>query len=361
MTLQSQDGTSRRALRFFAGSLLGGAVGDALGAPVEFLSLAQIRARFGPAGIRDLTPAYGKLGAITDDTQMTLFTAEGLLRGHNRALEKGIPGGTVACVYHAYLRWLETQGERPRYPFPEVSEGWLLTIPQLWAARAPGRTCLAALRSGTMGRLAEPLNDSKGCGTVMRVAPVGLAGEEAFQLGCELAATTHGHPTGYLAAGFLAALIDRIIAGADLRAATDTARDMLREYPNHEECLAAVDAAIGLAAHAPPVPESCERLGGGWVAEEALAIALFCALAADDFEEAVALAVNHSGDSDSTGALTGNILGALLGTEAIPPRWLEPLELRDEIEQVAADLFRHFGNPADPPCPDDDWHRYPGW
>jgi ADP-ribosyl-[dinitrogen reductase] hydrolase len=361
MTLNVRGGRPHRTLQRFAGCLLGGAVGDALGAPVEFMSLAQIRERFGPAGIRGYSPAYGRLGAITDDTQMTLFTAEGLIRGHNRVMEKGIGGGTVTCVYHAYLRWLETQGEQPAYPFPTVRESWLLTFPRLWASRAPGNTCLAALRSGMMGTMAEPINRSKGCGTVMRVAPVGLAGGESFRLGCETAAITHGHPTGYLAAGFLAALIDGLIAGSDLRTAIRTARDILGTYPEHGECLAAVDAAIGLAEHAPPIPESLERLGGGWVAEEALAIALFCALTVDDFESAVALAVNHSGDSDSTGALTGNILGALLGKEAIPSSWLGPLELRDEIEQVAADLYRHFGNPEHPPAPDEDWQRYPGW
>ncbi len=96
----------------YRGCLLGGAVGDALGASVEFLSLGEIRARFGAAGIRDYAPAYGRIGAITDDTQMTLFTAEGLLRAHNRGTQKGIVH-TPTVVHHAYLRWLETQSEAP--------------------------------------------------------------------------------------------------------------------------------------------------------------------------------------------------------------------------------------------------------
>jgi ADP-ribosylglycohydrolase len=72
------------------GCLLGGAVGDALGAPVEFMSHSQIVSRFGPHGIRDFAPAYGRTGAITDDTQMTLFTAEGLRRAHLRHVARGI-------------------------------------------------------------------------------------------------------------------------------------------------------------------------------------------------------------------------------------------------------------------------------
>src|SRR5260370_16834222 len=66
----------------FRGCLLGGAVGDALGGPVEFLDLEEIVKVYGEQGIRDYAPAYGKLGAITDDTQMTLFTAEAVLSAH---------------------------------------------------------------------------------------------------------------------------------------------------------------------------------------------------------------------------------------------------------------------------------------
>jgi len=355
-----RDGGSR--LASITGCLLGGAVGDALGAAVEFLSTEQIRTSFGPDGIQDYAPAYGRLAAITDDTQMTLFTAEGLIRSDNLHRETGnVHRPTV--VYHAYLRWLETQGMHPPYPFPEVRSGWLLELPDLRHRRAPGTTCLTALESGVMGTIDDPLNDRKGCGGVMRVAPAGLIDPgDPFRLGCELAAITHGHPSGYLAAGILALVIDAIVAGHDLEAAITLARDELRRWPGHKECLAAVESALRLADEGPPTPERVARLGEGWVAEEALAISLYCALTAgDSFERGVLAAVNHSGDSDSTGAITGNILGALLGPEAIPQRWLEPLELRPEIEQVARDLYHHFGNPGEIPDPSTDWERYPGW
>lgn len=324
----------------FTGCLLGGAVGDALGAPVEFMRLDSIRQRFGSAGIRDYAPAYGRLGAITDDTQMTLFTAEGLIQAHDRGRQRGI-WHPPTMVYHAYLRWLETQDGQAPYPTPEARQGSLLDIPALHERRGPGNTCLSALRSGRMGIIEQPINNSKGCGGVMRVAPAGLIRvEDHFWLGCELAAITHGHPSGYLAAGFLAGLVAAIVAGATLPEAISAIRATLQTYPGHEECLQAVDAARDLAHAALPTPESVERLGAGWVAEEALAIALFCALVAGSFEEGVITAVNHSGDSDSTGAITGNILGAMLGKGAIPARWLEPLELRDEIEALATGMWR---------------------
>src|SRR5436305_14060023 len=124
-------------LERYQGCLLGGAVGDALGASVEFMSLGEIRARFGADGIRDYAPAYGRLGAITDDTQMTLFTAEGLLRAHNRGREKGI-WHPPSIVHHAYLRWLHTQGMPTAFPGPTKHDGWLVTVPALHSRRAPG-------------------------------------------------------------------------------------------------------------------------------------------------------------------------------------------------------------------------------
>jgi ADP-ribosylglycohydrolase len=312
-----------------------------LGAPVEFhCSLAEIRARFGAAGIQSYAPIYGRLGAITDDTQMTLFTAEGLIRASNRFGTRGICH-PVTVVWHAYLRWLDTQGEVPvdSRTLSKI-DGWLYDQKDLHARRGPGGTCLSALSSSRMGTIEKPINNSKGCGGVMRIAPGGLIANDPFRLGCEIAATTHGHPSGYLAAGFLARLIYGIVHNKDLQAAIGNAREELLRWPKHEECLAAVDNAIALARSADAISETVERLGEGWVAEEALAISLFCALKAKDFLGGVRLAVNHGGDSDSTGAITGNILGASWGKAAIPEEFLMPLELREVIEQLSSDLLQ---------------------
>lgn len=320
------------------GCLLGGAVGDALGAPVEFMSLPAIRHQFGEQGIQRYAPAYGRLGAITDDTQMTLFTLEGLLRASMRFRDRGLCH-IPTVVWHAYLRWLGTQGEIIEDDcFLSIHNGWLLQQKELYSLRGPGNTCLSALRTGYPGSIKEPINNSKGCGGIMRVAPVGLMFGESFELGCETAAITHGHPTGYLAAGFLAQVIEEIMRNKDLGGAIVTARDVLTKYPNNDECLRAVDAAVDLAKTADPTAENVEKLGQGWVAEEALAISLFCVLKAKDFAHGVRLAVNHSGDSDSTGAITGNILGALWGRSSIPEEFLVNLELREVIEEIARDV-----------------------
>ena len=345
-----QGHPDKMTVEYFTGCLLGGAVGDALGAAVEFMDLRSIRQCYGTAGITGYGSAYGRRGAITDDTQMTLFTAEGLLRAYHRVHNRGI-GHPPSVVHRAYLRWLVTQGGTPPKNFTCYApngnwkkDGHLVQIPSLHARRAPGNTCISALHSEEMGTMSTPLNTSKGCGGVMRAAPVGLflhATDNPFELGCEIAAITHGHASGYLSAGFLANVIAEIMRGNTLDDAISTSISSLKTYPKHAECLRAVEKALALHADAAPAcPETIQKLGGGWVGEEALAISLYCALAAEgDFKRGVLLAINHSGDSDSTGAITGNILGALLGRKAIPAAWLEELELKATIAEVASDLL----------------------
>ncbi|MFC6089328.1 ADP-ribosylglycohydrolase family protein [Saccharothrix lopnurensis] len=321
----------------FRGSLLAGAVGDALGGSIEFDRIDRIRSRFGPSGLTDYAPAYGRLGAITDDTQMTLFTLEGLVLARRRGSDP------VHEVRVAYGRWLRTQGG------PEVPhDGWLLDVPELHQQRAPGATCLAALRSGAPGTVDDPINDSKGCGAVMRAAPVALWSDdvrEVFGLAAATGALTHGHPSGYLSAGVLAVLVRQVLAGADLVDAVGTARAELVRWAGHEEQLSLLDLAVELGARGVrPTPEVVETaLGGGWVGEEALAIAVLTALAARDLPDGLLLAVNHSGDSDSTGALCGNLLGARDGDGAIPGHWLAGLELADVVDRLVGEAGEVFG------------------
>lgn len=354
----------------FTGCLLGGAAGDALGAPVEFMSRRQILARFGPAGITEYAPAYGGLGRITDDTQMMLFTAEGLLRGLVRGAMRGMVS-RISVVASAYERWLFTQGSHAAKGSDDdwLNSGWLVKQQALHSRRAPGNTCLSALRHmASFGDMAT--NNSKGCGGVMRVAPVGLFfwpardGATAFDLGVEAAAITHGHPSGHLTGGVLAAMILYLLHGDSLLDALEKARTLLVEHDGHEEILNALNLAEVLASERGEASKAIAQLGQGWVAEEALAIAIYCALVAKDFRYGVTLAVNHDGDSDSTGAITGNLLGAMWGVEAIPTSWLEPLELREVINEVAEDLLDcNQWDVDDYGGRDNDWvwEKYPGY
>jgi ADP-ribosyl-[dinitrogen reductase] hydrolase len=327
----------------FVGCLVGGAIGDALGAGIEFDSISGIRRRHGARGVLGYTHAYGRLGAITDDTQMTLFTAEGLIRAEQRFRDRGICN-VAAVVSRSYQRWLLTQDgvARSDPDFGDPHSGWLVDQPVLHSRRAPGNTCLSALQSDEHGSVDRPLNDSKGCGAVMRIAPVGLIARDPFKLGVEIAALTHGHPSGYLSAGAFAQVIHALTRGATMRVAVTQAREALLRWDKHEETLHALDGAVAAADGGVATPERIEALGGGWTGEEALAIAVFCVLSCDDVRAALLAAVNHSGDSDSTGAIAGNLLGAAHGFVALPADLLADLEARDLIEQVANDLVDTF-------------------
>ena len=335
----------------FRGCLLGGAVGDALGAPVEFLDLDEIVRAYGEQGIHDYAPAYGKLGAITDDTQMTLFTAEAMLSAHLAAALQSHEPDFFRAAVGSYARWLMTQENSRLLTSTSAKPSWLLQQKKLFSRRAPGTTCLSALQT-SRGKVTRATNDSKGCGGVMRIAPVGMyfahslsrehrsgrVPPDIFATGRDLAAITHGHPCGFLSAGAFAIMVSLILDGIPLIDAIHAAKEEIRKHPAHKETLAAIEKAESLANSRPHERAALRELGKGFVAEEALAMGIYCALSARDFEDAIILAVNHSGDSDSTGSITGNLLGAAAGVEAIPARWLAHLELRPIIEALADDL-----------------------
>lgn len=291
------------------GALLGGAVGDALGAGIEFLSLTQIREQFGFLGVADYVPAYGRLGAITDDTQMTLFTAEGLIRAWGRFEDRGICH-PPSIVHHAYLRWLLTQGEKPTREEVDIrKDGWLFHVRALHQRRAPGNTCLSALRDAEgWGQPPVAKNNSKGCGGVMRVAPIGLfakvIGDDSAVCrdATQVAALTHGHPSGSLAAGYFAVVIAALLRGEPLTWALEAADAAILQHDNADEVRSAINSARELAAHGPPNPEELERLGAAWVAEEALAIAVCCALVAKNFTEGVLAAPTRLASRATSGS-----------------------------------------------------------
>ena len=351
----------------YRGCLIGGAVGDALGYPVEFMTLEDIRKKYGRNGITEYDVRNG-VAEISDDTQMTLFTATGILLGKTRSCLRGISGDASVYIWYNYRDWYRTQTEK--YPLSGCHHSWLDGIPELFSRRAPGNTCLSVLKGDKSGTLDNPINNSKGCGGVMRVAPVGLYfGKreylsdrdplEAMEIGAETAALTHGHPLGYIPAAALSYLV-ALLSHNDMpleEAIEEMTYKVYREYDAKDETeeyiddfRSIIDKAYFMALDKSIDDENAIRsLGAGWVAEEAFAIALFCSLRySDDFEKAVSAAVNHDGDSDSTGAITGNILGAYLGLSSIPGNFIDNLELKDIILEIADDLYHD--------CPLDSWN-----
>lgn len=359
------------------GSLFGGAVGDALGYPVEFWGEEEIFSRYGENGIREykLDSASGK-ALISDDTQMTLFTANGILVADTRASMRSIGGIPHNYISMSYLDWLRTQEktfeESRKQPrgYTEGCISWLMDVPELYSRRAPGHTCLSALtaqrKSGDI-----PQNNSKGCGGIMRVAPLALFNysyvpmEKLDLEGAEIAKITHGHSLGYMPAAVLVHIISRIVypkKQQTLKEIVIEARDMVADIFADDGYLKKlkekINLAISLSENDKSDLDNIHQIGEGWVAEETLGIAVYCSLRhQDDFSAGVIAAVNHRGDSDSTGAVTGNILGALLGYEAIEEKWKSNLELADIILEMADDLchgcqmneYSHYEDP--------DWTR----
>ncbi|MBE7036156.1 MAG: ADP-ribosylglycohydrolase family protein [Ruminococcaceae bacterium] len=338
-------------LNKYRGCLLGGAVGDALGYTVEFFHEEQIFQRFGKQGITEYSLING-VAPVSDDTQMTLFTATGLLVGTTRGMTQGMMGPYSSYLSYAYSDWLKTQlVGHSELSIPHSS--WLNNVPEINQQRAPGNTCLSACRKTDIGTIETPINNSKGCGGVMRVAPIGLyfegkdlSKEEIAFLGAEAAALTHGHELGYLPAAALVHIInlvshdDSISLAAAVKDSVLTVKKLFTSSKHLSEFEDIMEKAMTLSQANVNDLEAIHELGEGWVAEETLAIAVYCALKyATDFEKAIVAAVNHNGDSDSTGSVTGNILGAYLGLSAIPQKFLDYLELKDVITEIADDLY----------------------
>lgn len=315
------------------GGLLGGALGDAFGYPVEFRSWAQIRAKFGDAGLVEPPERL----VVSDDTQMTLFTADGLLSG--MAAGRPIASEPVlANIRQAYLAWFRTQREEWTTGSTGISQ-----YRELWTVRAPGSTCLSALRAGGRGTPEAPINDSKGSGALMRVAPLGLVpeidAEAAFGLAHAAAALTHGHPAGRLSAAAFASLLRDLLAETPLTAALGRMEARLHKAAGGQAILTAVQAARTLAATDTPPREAIAQLGQGWSGDEALAIGLYAALKGDSFEAVVRLATNHDGDSDTTAAVAGQVWGTLHGVEALPHAWIRRLDVLEPLCDVAGRMI----------------------
>lgn len=318
------------------GSLIGGAIGDALGYQIEFKRNIKDK---------EITSFKNGTGIISDDTQMTLFTANALLFRETRGAMRGIALLPVDAIYESYLDWLDTQNHTNNHH----SISWIKDLKELNVSQAPGNACISALSSGIKGTIDNPINNSKGCGGIMRVAPIGLYMREpeiAGQFGAEASALTHGHPLGIIPSYVFSTLI-WYLSNTDLtiREALEKAIKQYEEKfdvfdkENKDYFIELVNKAIKLSKENKNDIDAINELGEGWVAEETFAIAIYsCLKYPNNFKDAIVCSINHDGDSDSTGAVAGNIMGAYLGYEEIPFEYKNNIELKDEILELANDL-----------------------
>ncbi len=361
----------------YMGTLVGGAIGDALGWPIEFRQLEKIQESYGLYGIQE--PGW----QITDDTQMTLFGAEGLLRAAKGSKKY------LSETHASYIHWYTTQGysgasadwmagpdddfydrlgdahgswnvkphkawRRPVTPdFRDAIKrnypSELLKIKALHASRAPGNTTMSSL--GAVKQLLQPVhNDSPGNGPIMRIAPVGMLFRNdpyrAYDEGVANAALTHGRMHAQFAAGAQAMLIALLLQGTEKYAAVHMVEKHLAAEQSATSNIAlqlqytAVINALAMARRAKrrkthmPV-----KLPTKFWGIDTLTAAVYALLKTDSFVHGLRISVNNSGDSDTIGAVAGNLLGAYYGRQAIPNYWIAKVELTQEAAVLAVGLF----------------------
>lgn len=326
---------------------LGGALGDALGASVEFADTPELERRF-------TDPARSAMSLLadahlTDDTQTTLWLAEGLIRAHQKTLVQGVPSVDVG-VRDALLRWYVTQEPGCRKKLLHADSGRLIEEGRLWGKRSPDNTNLLGL-----GRLLHtpewrpsPVNDkaTESAGALMRSAPYAVFNdvEECFEYALRGASLTHSNPAATTPAAFYAALIQGLIRDIPWQDSYDRALGLLASRPDALHTRGLLEAALNASKARPDVA----ALGGGWTATSVLTMAL-CVFKAGlvqgfsdpvkDSKRLLRDAVLHSGKSDTTGALVGQLIAAHGGQKFLPKDWLVTLEARGTIEGVASDLY----------------------
>ncbi len=336
--------------------LMGGALGDSLGYAVEFYSLEEIKRLYGPEGIKNFR-LFDKKSIISDDTQMSLFTANGLLLAHTNKNLRDEEVDYVDYVYEAYKDWHRGQVGLLMDDFE--SDYFLCNYSYLIEPRHPGRTIMTSLQNNPRGGdLENRINDSKGCGTIMRMAPVGLFFTEddfedldkgIMEISRDISLLTHGHDLAFIPSAMFSLIINGLVRGEeDLDKLVDQALEKTLDFFSASEEISyfedKIRLAISLAGEEEDDILAIEKLGQGWVAEETLAIALYVSLKyRDDFRKALQVSVNHDGDSDSTGAITGNILGAYLGMRKVFMGFdLSMLEGYDLIFELGKDLTMRY-------------------
>lgn len=310
--------------------LLGLAIGDALGFPAEFRKRAQILQAFGPAGLRGFVavhdPAWPRRptilgprhppGTYSDDTQMTLAVVEALIESGHADLDT-----LMGALARRFVAWSESPSND----------------------RAPGDSCVRACRYLAAG---VPWDEagilgSKGCGAAMRVAPIGLffraRKARLLEVARAQAKLTHRHDAASEAAAAAALLV---AMGLSEHTPEAMFAAVLAECaPRSPDLRACFEKLPGLRGADPALALSSQGLGEGWVAEEAVASALWCHWRApDDFRTCVLLAANSDGDSDSIACIAGGISAAANGLASIPAEWIEGIENREGLREAARRL-----------------------
>lgn len=329
----------------YRGCLLGMAVGDAMGYSVDKKSWDEICEDYGPNGLLGYDLVNGSAD-ITSYTQLAAFVCNGLLLGAIRGNPEKYPGYMAMSL----REWVKSQQFRGT---AEKTFCWLAQVPAMRRRHCMDTRMLDALTRQTLGTPEAPVFRSAFPGAVTAAAAVGLCREVARlepkqigRLGAEAVAFTHGDPEAFLSGAFLAHSIAGILqdpqlpmAKRFLQAAEAVQEQFSGIYPQADIIREKIEKAITLTKDPELTPLAAMTLMGCRTAAECIAGAVYaCIIHVANFDEAMIVAVNHSGRSSAVGAITGALLGAKLGVDALPEFYLESLETADVLSELAEDL-----------------------
>jgi len=350
----------------YRGCLLGMAVGDAMGTPVDGKRYREICETYGPAGLRGYDTANG-LAEISSYTQVALYACNGLLlsiaRGHT-----DVPAG-VRGMTQALKEWARVQ-HLPRSP--ERRYCWLCHVPQLRRRRIMDSRTLDSLTRNVLGTPGKPVNQGAGPGTLPAAMAVGLyfhpdrmGFQEIGWMGAQAVALTHGEPLAFLSGAVLAYITAGLVHAPEcpleqqfLQAAQTVMTQFSGLYPQAARLNMMVKDAVALSRNPElPRPKAMEQLECH-TAAQVLCGAIYAVLASgENFDEAMITAANHSGKSAAVGAITGAILGLKQGEETLPEFYLESLEGEAHIAELATDLYTACPKGWRTRLFDDEWDR----
>lgn len=347
---------------YYRGCLLGLAVGDAMGLPVDDMTWDRIRENYGPHGLLgyDLRSDYAE---ITSYTQLAAYICNALLL----SVSRGSGDKNLHYVKLGLKEWTRSQHFARD---PEHSYCWVAKLSAFRRRHCRDARMLDTLRLDALGSPERPANKYNTPGSLTAAIAVGmffnpkrLSPNQVGELATQIVALTHGDPTAFLAAAVLAYAITGILQEPELPLQTQfesavavTDRQFRSKFPQTAEVVRTLRAAIRHAQQAEPMGQVMESLQC-YSAVNCLAGAIYASLAnQNDFDTAMITAVNHSGYSSAVAGITGAVLGAKMGYDALPDFYLESLEPLESLCQLADDMVS--GTPLTGLF-DDDWdHKY---
>ena len=345
-------------LDFYRGCLLGLAVGDAMGMPVDDMTLSQIRESYGPHGLLGYD-LRGDFAEITSYTQVAAFICNALLL----SVSRGKGDKTMDYVKLGLNEWTRSQNFARD---PEASYCWVAKLPAFRRRHCRDARMLDTLRLAAMGYPERSPNKYNTPGSLTAAIAVGmfynpqrLDPPQIGQLATQIVSITHGDPTAFLSAAVLAYAITGILMEPELplqqqftAAISAMAGQFRNKYPQVQTVADVLNAAVERASSAEPMNEVMESFQC-YCAMHCLAGAVYAAISnSEDFDTAMITAVNHSGYSSAVAGITGAILGAKMGHAALPDFYLDSLEAVKPLCQLADDMVS--GTPTKGLF-DDDW------